>query len=121
MPLAAPQEGNPEEEDTVPPIKLRLRAGVDGGLAGLTMNDSITIGLSSGDHWQQLQNRIIGVVGNEGGPAQKEAEVELDCDFNLRYVHVIEAITAVSGYIQDDEIVHLVEKIKFARQRTDAP
>ncbi len=121
MPLAAPQEGNPEEQDTVPPIKLRLRAGANGGLAGITMNDSITIGLNDGDHWQNLQNRIIGVVGDEGGPSQQEAEVELDCDYNLRYVHVIEAITAVSGYIQDDEIVHLVEKIKFARQRPRAP
>ena len=114
MPLAAPTEGNPEEQDTVPPIKIRLRAGNDGTLVGIIMNDTISV-----DGMTDLRNRIIGVVGEEGGPAQQEAEVELDCDPNLHYVHVIEAVTAVSGYIQNDEIVHLVEKIKFAPPRTN--
>ena len=112
MPLAAPSAGTPEELDTVPPIKIRLRAAGDGALAGITVNDTRTFG-----NFGELNQFIIGLVGREGGPGQQDAEVELDCDYNLRYEHVIETITAVSGYIQDDEIIHLVEKIKFAPQR----
>ena len=65
-----------------------------------------------------LRNEVIQQIGDEAGASDSDAEVELDCDYNLNYEHVIEAITAVSGYIQDDEVIHLVEKIKFAPQRT---
>ena len=53
--------------------------------------------------------------------SQETAEVELDCDYDLRYEHVISAITAVSGFVDDGgNVVKLVEKIKFAPPRTAA-
>jgi hypothetical protein len=67
-----------------------------------------------------LQDEIVALIGTDRGPnsIQENAEVELDCDFGLNYVHVIEAITAVSGYIGDDDtVIKLVEKIKFAPPR----
>ena len=67
-----------------------------------------------------LRNEIIAIIGDDRGPGsiQETAEVELDCDYGLNYEHVIEAITAVSGYIDDnDNVVKLVEKIKFAPPR----
>mgnify|MGYP001337223897 CR=1 FL=1 len=36
---------------------------------------------------------------------------------NLRYEYVIRAITAVSGYKDGNEVVKLIEKIKFAKPR----
>jgi hypothetical protein len=39
--------------------------------------------------------------------------VELDCDYGLKYANVVRAITAVSGKVQDGQIVELIKKIKF--------
>ena len=42
--------------------------------------------------------------------------MEIDADYGLHYEYVIEAITAVSGYVDPETglIKKLVEKIKFA-------
>jgi biopolymer transport protein ExbD len=113
MPLAAPAAGAPDDLQ-LPPMKVRLRAGAGGMLAGMSLNDR---GVGT---MEALRLEIIGVVGDERGPGtiQETAEVELDCDYGLRYEHVIQAITAVSGYIDETgNVVKLVEKIKFAPPR----
>ena len=113
MPLAAPAAGAPDDLQ-LPPMKVRLRAGGGGVLAGMSLNDK---GVGT---MEALRLEIIGVVGDDRGPGsiQETAEVELDCDYGLRYEHVIQAITAVSGYIDDTgNVVKLVEKIKFAPPR----
>ena len=67
----------------------------------------------------QLRKRIIGLVGDDTGPGSLAAstEIELDCDYNLRFEYTINAITAVSGEVRNGEIVKLIEKIKFAPPR----
>ncbi len=113
MPLAAPAAGAPDDLQ-LPPMKVRLRAGAGGLLAGMSLNDQ-SVGTM-----EDLRMQIIGVVGDDRGPGsiQETAEVELDCDYGLRYEHVIQAITAVSGYKDDTgNVVKLVEKIKFAPPR----
>ena len=61
---------------------------------------------------------MIGLIGTtppvegDDGP-----EIEIDTDYNLRYEYVIRAITAVSGYKDGNEVVKLIEKIKFAKPR----
>ena len=113
MPLAAPAAGAPDDLQ-LPPMKIRLRAGGGGMLAGMSLNEK---GVGT---MEALRLEIIGVVGDDRGPGsiQETAEVELDCDYGLRYEHVIQAITAVSGYIDDTgNVVKLVEKIKFAPPR----
>lgn len=113
MPLAAPAPGAPDELQ-LPPMKIRLRADGGGMLAGMSLNER---GIGT---MEALRLEIIGVVGDDRGPGtfQEAAEVELDCDYGLRYEHVIQAITAVSGYIDDTgNVVKLVEKIKFAPPR----
>lgn len=115
MPLAAPQEGLPDDEQLVP-MKVRLRSDANGNLAGISFVDRNLA------NWEELHNEVITYIGDDSGPtkAQESAEVELDCDYNLRYEHVIQAITAVSGYVDPNgDIVKLVEKIKFAPPRTD--
>ena len=110
MPASAPSEG-PPDEDQLPPMKLRMQADVEGKLASLQLNDQAF------QSFDQLHQYILDLVADEAGPggAMESAEVELDCDYQLRYENVIEAITAVSGYrTEDDQIVKLIERIKFS-------
>ena len=68
-----------------------------------------------------MREKIISIVGHDRGPGsiQDTAEVEIDADFNLNYVHTIEAITNVSGYVDQntETVVKMVEKIKFSPPR----
>ena len=112
MPLGITQGA--ADPSLLPPIKIRMVSNPDGDLAGIQLNDRP---ISSFD---ALRLEIIGIVGDQRGPGsiQETAEVELDCDSNLNYEHVINAITSVSGYLDDNKnIVKLVEKIKFAPPR----
>ncbi len=60
-----------------------------------------------------IQQQVISALG--GDPSRAEhTELELDCDPALRYDHVINAITAASGIVEGDQIVPLIQKIKFS-------
>lgn len=111
MPLSAPREGLPDD-NSIPPLKVRMTAGGGGQLANISLNEN-----QFGTSFQSLHEYIASVVGKETGPSREAFEVELDCDYNLRYENVVKAITAVSGYREGDQIVKLVEKIKFAPPR----
>jgi len=114
MPLAAPRQGLPDPNQ-LPPMKIRMRADSTGRLVDLTLNDR---SFSGPDRWKQLHQHIASLVGE--GSLAASAEVELDCDYNLKYEHVIEAITAVSGTMgPDGQIIKLVEKIKFSPPRPE--
>ena len=112
MPLAAPSETMPDI-DTLPPMKLRLRADGNGNLANMQLGENAFRDFSV------LRNHIIGLIGNDvPGALREAAEIELDCDYDLRYENVISAITAISGYTTDDgHVIKLIEKIKFAPPR----
>ncbi len=99
-------------DNTVPPMKLRLTAKPNGDLNNMKFNDT-DLG-SNG--WDKLRSRISDLVGTASGPGsiRQEAEVELDCDYNLKYDYVIKAIDSVSGYRDGSDIIRLVEKVKFA-------
>jgi biopolymer transport protein ExbD len=108
MPLAA-SAGAPS--DDLPPMKLRLSAGPGGQLTGISLGDRRF------DSFTQLHHYIISEFGNEqgAGSLRETAEVEFACDYNLRYEEVVNAISAVSGYVsQDGQIVKLIEKLKFS-------
>lgn len=110
-----PLKGDGAPADTTQlPLKLRLKSNGAGGLQEIVLNDS----LSFGTDWQQLRARILTMVGDTTGPSDDEGpEVEIDLDYDLHYVHVIEAITSVTGYRSGDEVVKLIERIKFAPRR----
>ena len=113
MPLVAPSEGIPPVE-VLPPIKVRLTARSSGALNQIEFGNR-----SLGRDFGALRQAVIDMLGDEPGPSVVEnTEVELDCDYHLRYEYVVEAITAVSGYVDPDgRIVKVVEKIKFAPPR----
>ncbi|NBT13108.1 MAG: biopolymer transporter ExbD [Planctomycetia bacterium] len=108
MPLGVAAAAAPDDQQ-VPPVRVKLTAGPDGSLAGIAMN-----GTPVAD-FEELRKRIIGLVGADTGPNSlaERTEVELDCDYGLKYVNVVRAITSVSGKVQDGQIVELIKKIKF--------
>ncbi len=126
MPLSAPSEGTPDDRE-LPPFILRMAANSDGSLRTLRLDQkTLGSGMTSPGEAQGaftlLHNEIISRVGNERGPGSiaETAEVELDCDYNLKYEYVIAAITAVSGKVSetdDETVVKLIEKIKFKPPR----
>ncbi|MEM7478765.1 MAG: biopolymer transporter ExbD [Planctomycetota bacterium] len=95
-------------------LKLRLSANPDGSLNEIVLNDT----LKFNKDWTQLRSYVVQLVGDNSGPSEDDGpEVEIDLDYDLHYVHVIEAITAVTGYRQGDDVVKLVDRIKFAPKR----
>lgn len=107
-------EGPGQTDTTNIPIKLRLRANADGDLAEIVVNDSLVFG----NDWSKLRGYVLQLTGGNSPPTPEEGpEVEIDLDYNLRYEHVIGAITAVTGQRLGDEVKRLVERIKFAPPR----
>ena len=117
MPLSAPSQGLPDDQP-LPPMKLRLTANAEGQLTGVRLNEQAF----DEDPFGNLHQHIIAIIGDERGPGsiQDTAEIELDCDYQLRYEYVVQAITAVSGYLTDDgQVIKLVEKIKFSPPKSN--
>ncbi len=115
MPLAAPVAGPSTE--LLPPIKVRLTADPAGELTGIRLGERPVASFLA------LNQELRALVGGQTGPGTlaDSAEVELDCDYQLRYAYVIDAISAVSGFVAESggerQIVRLIEKIKFAPPR----
>ncbi len=114
MPVAAPRDGLPPDNPQLP-IKVRLISDRDGNLT------SIQMGHRSVASFKALNKQIREVAKLDRGPAAppSDSEVELDCDYNLRFEYVVDALSAVAGFVSDDKqsIVRMVEKIKFAPPR----
>ena len=111
MPLQG--DGAPSDSTQLP-LKLRLKSDGAGQLQEIVLNEN----LSFGTDWDRLRGYIVELVGDEAGPTDDEGpEVEIDLDYDLHYVHVIESITAVTGYRSGNDVVKLIERIKFAPQR----
>jgi len=97
------------DDQQVAPIRVKLAAGPDGSMASITVNGNPL------KDFNDLQKEVVRLVGKGRGPDSlaEKTEVELDCDYGLKYVNVVRAITAVSGTVQDGQIVELIKKIKF--------
>jgi biopolymer transport protein ExbD len=108
MPLGR-SASNVVDDQQVPPVRVKLSAGPDGSLAGIAMNGTPVT------DFDELRKRVLSLVGTDTGPNSlaERTEVELDCDYGLKYANVVRAITAVSGKVQDGQIVELIKKIKF--------
>lgn len=105
--------GSPDSTEL--PIKLRLKADANGQLAEIVVNDT----RSFGTDWAQVRAFVLDLTGGalpEEG--QEGPEVEIDLDYDLQYRHVIEAFTNVTGYRQGDDIIRIIDRVKFAPTRT---
>lgn len=93
-----------------PTLQVKLKANADGSLARISIEGT---SLASFDELQQI---IIRRVQSSGGPSAEgsDLEVEIDADYHLKYDYVIQAITAISGYVENRQQHRLIERIKFA-------
>ncbi|MEO2009867.1 MAG: biopolymer transporter ExbD [Pirellulaceae bacterium] len=113
MPLAS--EGGAPDESQMPPYKLYLTANQDGTLEVPFLMDGLTF-----DNFKSLQEHLILEMEDPNGVGpekfQEEAEVELHCDYGLRYDFVIQAIDSVRGKLDraTGQTIEIVQKIKFA-------
>lgn len=111
MPLAGSDSVAMDPTDL--PLKLRMRADAEGRLASISLNE-----IDLGTDFDQLRANVVSLIGTPTPIEGDEGpEIEIDTDYNLRYEHVIAAITAVSGYKDGNQVVKLIEKIKFAKPR----
>jgi len=103
------------DDQQVPPIRVKLSAGPDGTLSGISMNGNPI------SDFNDLQKKVVSLVGAGRGPDSlaDKTEVEMDCDYGLNYADVVRAITAVSGTVQDGQVVELIKKIKFAPPKAE--
>ncbi len=110
MPLAG---DGATSDSTDLPLKLRLRADDKGSLTSMSLNE-----INLGQDFDKLRSNVVSLVGSGAPTAGDEGpELEIDTDYNLRYAYVIQAITAVSGYKDGDQVVKLIEKVKFGKPR----
>ena len=99
------------------PLKIRIKSDSRGEISSLSLaGEKIP-----GNSFDTLHNKIVGHVGGLSGPGKNRAhqfEVELDCDYKLKYDYVIKAITAATGHVKgsgpNPQIIKLIETIKFA-------
>jgi len=112
MPLAGTP--SPARDQELPPILVRLQANEAGECTRVQMADSE---FSGPDRWDRVHQRLAAIVGE--GSLRNAAEVELQCDPQLKYEHAIAAITAISGRLdpQSGATIKLIEKIKFSPPR----
>jgi biopolymer transport protein ExbD len=95
------------------PMTLVMKAGPEGQLAELRL-----AGRSFGngpDAFPRLRQQIRAAVDAAGGPGKaNDLEVEIDADYNLNYQYVIDAMTHITGYIdQNGEPRDLIKRVKF--------
>ena len=114
MPKAARGAGPPPGD--LPPLVVELRAGQGGRLAAIRFGDRTLSG------FDELHHEIRRLVRDDAGPGSiaAEAEVELVCDYDLHFEHVIDAMTAISGYVANDgrSIVKLIENVRLSQPRS---
>ena len=99
MPLVAAQAGEPDPNQTPERFTLRMRADAAGNLVELTMAQQAFTGPAT-SAGRSCSNSSP--ARSASGSLAESAEVELDCDYDLKYEYVIRAITAVSGDVGPD-------------------
>ena len=110
MPSAQASETSMQSE--TPLLQVRLRATDDGDLAQVQLGDIV---LDANTPFSHLQQEIRGLISDVGGPGSTEQEVEIEADYELRYGYTMNAITAITGYVDDNGQQHkLVERVRFA-------
>ncbi|MDB5390356.1 MAG: Biopolymer transport protein ExbD/TolR [Planctomycetaceae bacterium] len=96
-------------------LKVRLKADVNGNLVNIQFG-SRSLG-NDERAFAQLNEEVLRSIGGQpGGPAAKDAEVELDADYNLHYSYIVKAISACTGRFdkRTKQVIRYIEKIKFA-------
>ena len=92
------------------PMNLRLTSRDDGSLAAIRLNDRFF------QDFEQLHRFVLAMAAERAqfDTPLDDFVMDLDCDEQLDYKHVIDAITAVSGDLRSDgKRVDLLTQIRF--------
>ncbi len=108
--IRMPREANgAQPAEPLLPLRLRLTADAEGELAGIQLNDRSFGSLPA---LRGHLAEILTAVGPGSGPMP---EVEIECDYQLKYQHTMAAVTAISGErLRDGTVVKLIERIRFS-------
>jgi len=107
-----PSRAGVSKNADLPTITVRLSADGNGDLAGIRMGQRSLASL------KDLQAHVRELVAMSHGSAAAAAEIEIDCDYNLKFEYAMNAMTAISGNATGDEsAVPLVGKLRFAPPR----
>ena len=108
MPLSK-SSAEPLDDLQLPPIQVRLVSDAEGMLTGILMNGEPV------KDFDELRQRVASFVdiALESGASLEDVELEIDSDYQLDYINVVDAITAVSGRIEDGQLIEMVKKISF--------
>lgn len=120
MPVDAQSTAQPSLDDLTP-VVVKLSSDANGNLSGIRFGETPVADM------RELRAAVYQYVNQNGTSFQDaydgagtpefrdDLEVELDCEPKLRYRYAVEAITAVTGYLNsNDQVVKMVEKVKFA-------
>ena len=108
MPLSK-SSAEPLDDLQLPPIQVRLVSDAEGMLTGILMNGEPV------KDFDELRQRVASFVdiALESGASLEDVELEIDSDYQLDYINVVDAITAVSGRIEKGQLIEMVKKISF--------
>jgi biopolymer transport protein ExbD len=110
MPRFAPE---PVDSPDLPPVPVRLTADGHGDLASIRFGNR-----SLGTDFRALRTQVRKMISDDPGPGSGDGpEVRLDCDYQLKYEYVMDAITAVSGYIEQRRVTTMVHRVQLAPAR----
>ena len=86
-------------------LLVRLYAHDDGLLSGIQLNDKKI------ENFDSLRQSVLAIA-----LTNPDVEVVLHPDEHLHYEYVVKAITAINGEVRGEQIVKIVDNIKFARE-----
>jgi len=110
MPSATASESSQPSE--TPLLKVRLQANDEGDLVRVQLGDLV---LDGDAPFHQLQSQIREMISDDAGPGSTDQEVEIEADYKLKYRYAMNAITAITGYVDSNGDQHkLVERVRFA-------
>ncbi|MDO4551544.1 MAG: biopolymer transporter ExbD [Planctomycetia bacterium] len=116
--IKMPIGGGAGEGDPPTAILIRLEANKNGNLTRVRIGDQEFRGTPDG--MRMLRDYVKKQLGG-GGPIEASiTEIELDCDYNLKFNNVILIISTCTGYVENGQIIKLAEKIKFRAPRKPA-
>ena len=86
-------------------VQVRLYANEDGRLSEIHLNDQKI------ESFDSLRQSVLALA-----LTNPDVEVVLHPDEHLHYEYVVKAITAINGEVRGEQIVKIVDNIKFARE-----
>lgn len=113
--LQLPPAGTASGTSSSTSLVLRMESDAAGRLTSMQLGDH-----RLGRDFAQLHRVVLELVGPTAqvSPTTVPCEVQLDCDPQLHYTHVIQAVTAVSGHLsRTGQVTRLIEHVRFAAPR----